>query len=124
VERLYDLRTEYFSHFISFMVLNGLVLLAINGTPEPARNTFFINLWVIVAALWGMGVAIHTVHYVLGVAKEQAVEKAIQREHEYRMALAMNGEAYEKPKRDRLILNDDGEVEAVIEAEAPARQRR
>jgi hypothetical protein len=124
VERMYEMRSEYFSHLISFTFLNGLVLLAINNTPEPARNLFFINLWYIVVAFWGMGMAIHTVQYVMGVAKENAVQKAINREHEYRMALAANGQAYEKPKRDRLVLNDDGELETLVEDEAPARSRR
>ncbi len=121
VERIYEMRSEYFSHLISFVVLNGLVLLAINGTAEAVRNSFFINLWYIVVALWGMGLAIHTVQYVLGVAKENAVQKAIEREHEYRMALAAQGMAYEKPKRDRLVINDDGEIEAIIDDAAPER---
>jgi uncharacterized integral membrane protein len=123
VERIYEMRSEYFSHLISFVVLNGLVLLAINNTDEAARNYFFINVWYFIAVMWGLGMAIHTVQYVLGVAKENAVQKAIEREHEYRMALAASGQVYEKPKRDRLVLNDDGEIEEMIDADEPERIR-
>jgi hypothetical protein len=124
VERIYEMRSEYFSNLIAFLFLNGLVLLALDRTAEPARNYFFINLWYLVAAMWGVGLAIHTVQYLLGVSKEKAVQKAIDREFEYRMTLAANGQAYEKPKRDRLILNDDGELETLIEEEPSSRARR
>ncbi|HUN05358.1 MAG TPA: 2TM domain-containing protein [Aggregatilineales bacterium] len=123
VERIYEMRSEYFSHLISFVVLNGLVLLAINNTDEAARNYFFINVWYFIAAMWGVGMAIHTVQYFLGMAKEKAIQKAIEREHEYRMALAAKGQVYEKPKRDRLVLNDDGEIEEIIDEEEPGRIR-
>lgn len=123
VERIYEMRSEYFSHLISFVVLNGLVLLAINNTDEVARNYFFINVWYLIAAMWGVGMAIHTVQYFLGMAKEKAIQKAIEREHEYRMALAANGQVYEKPKRDRLVLNDDGEIEEIIDEDEPERIR-
>jgi hypothetical protein len=33
VERLYDLRSEYFSHLIAFLTLNGLILWSVNNTP-------------------------------------------------------------------------------------------
>lgn len=123
VERIYEMRSEYFSHLISFVVLNGLVLLAINNTDEAARNYFFINVWYFIAAMWGVGMAIHTVQYFLGMAKEKAIQKAIEREHEYRMALAAKGQVYEKPKRDRLVLNDDGEIEEIIDEDEPERIR-
>lgn len=123
VERIYEMRSEYFSHLISFVVLNGLVLLAINNTDEVARNYFFINVWYFIAAMWGVGMAIHTVQYFLGMAKEKAIQKAIEREHEYRMALAAKGQVYEKPKRDRLVLNDDGEIEEIIDEDEPERIR-
>lgn len=123
VERIYEMRSEYFSHLISFVVLNGLVLLAINNTDEAARNYFFINVWYFIAAMWGVGMAIHTVQYFLGMAKEKAIQKAIEREHEYRMALAAKGQVYEKPKRDRLVLNDDGEIEEIIDEEEPGQIR-
>jgi hypothetical protein len=85
-------------------------------------NTFFVNLWYVVVALWGVGMAIHTVQYLSDVGKERAVQRAIEREHEYRMLLAQRGEVYEKPKRDRLILNDDGEIETLADEDAPARR--
>jgi hypothetical protein len=120
VTRIYDKRTEFFSHLVAYVMVNGFVWLAWISTDSSARMT-----WILPAAMsvgWGMGLIIHMLDFINHIARERAVEREIQKEREWRMS-------YEKPKRDRVTrLSSDGELYDVVdddetEEESPLRRR-
>jgi hypothetical protein len=109
ITKRYAMRGEFYGHLVSFLIFNGVIWYAwVTTDPEVAMPGILL---VIFTALWFMGLASHTVSYLLGEAREHAIEKAIERERAYRSGILI-----EKPKRDlRARLTEDGELIEAIE---------
>ncbi|MEP6984632.1 MAG: 2TM domain-containing protein [Chloroflexota bacterium] len=115
----YNNRAEFFSHLVAFLVVNGLIWLLL----DP-QGTWFTVAGVF-SGLWGMGLVIHFIQYLMKEAQERAIEKEIERERAWRRNIPEMAEGEIKRKRDRLTLNHDGELmEIVEEDDAPVRRRR
>ena len=115
----YNNRAEFFSHLVAFLVVNGLIWLLL----DP-HDTWFTVAGVF-SGLWGMGLVIHFIQYLMKEAQERAIEKEIERERAWRRGSDALQEGEIKRKRDRLTLNHDGELmEIVEEDDAPVRRRR
>jgi hypothetical protein len=114
----YNNRSEFFSHLVAYLVANGLLwfLLQPQGTWFTVAGIF--------SGLWGMGLVIHFIQYLMKEAQERAIEKEIQREREWRRGSSEMQEGEIKRKRDRLTLNHDGELMEIVEDDAPVRRRR
>lgn len=114
----YNNRAEFFSHLVAFVVTNGLLWFLL----QPGGTWFTIA--AIFSGLWGMGLVIHLVQYLMKEAQERAIEREIERERAWRRG---NGELQVgeiKRKRDRLTLNHDGELMEIVEDDSPASRRR
>ena len=114
----YNNRAEFLSHLVSFMVANGIVW----GLLSPSGMWFTVA--AIVMGLWGMGLVIHFVQYVMKEAQERAIEREIERERAWRRNTGEMHEGEIKRKRDRLTLNHDGELMEIVEDEVPLTRRR
>lgn len=118
----YNERIGYFSHLISFLIINGAAWGVWLATPESARSGFLSVVLLISSVGWLVGMVIHTMVYAMTEARERAIERAINDEREWSTG--------EKPKRDpRVRLTIDGELEEVVDDEtdyttAPERKRR
>ncbi len=114
----YNNRAEFFSHFVAFSVVNGLLWLLL----QPQGTWFTIA--GIFSGLWGMGLVIHFIQYLMKEAQERAIEREIQHEREWRRGSGEMQEGEIKRKRDRLTLNHDGELMEIVEDDAPVSRRR
>ncbi len=114
----YNNRAEFFSHFVAFVIVNGLLWFLL----QPEGTWFTIA--GIISGLWGMGIVIHFIQYVMKEAQERAIEREIQREREWRRGSSAMQEGEMKQKRDRLTLNHDGELMEIVEDDAPVSRRR
>ena len=70
----YNNRAEFFSHLVAFLVANGLIW----GLFDPSGTWFTVA--GIFTGLWGMGLVIHFIQYVMKEAQERAIEREIERE--------------------------------------------
>ncbi len=114
----YNNRAEFFSHFVAFMVANGLVW----GVLKPEFGWF--TFAAVVMGLWFMGLVIHFIQYLMKEAQERAIEREIERERAWRRSTGEMQEGEIKRKRDRLTLNHDGELMEIVEDDAPVNRRR
>ena len=117
----YNNRIAFYSHLISFLIINGAAWGLWFGTVEYTRSGILGVLLLISSVGWLVGMLIHAIIFGLMEARERAIERAIAAEREWSTG--------EKPKRDsRLRLTVDGELEAVTDDEeveyAPERKRR
>lgn len=115
IKKRYDNRVEFISHIVSFLGAN----LVLWGVLQPQYG------WYTLASLamggWFIGVLCHAVVFWGKEAQERAIERAIEREREFR---SQNPEAYIKPKRDRLSLTADGELLDVIDEDESLAKKR
>lgn len=118
VTRRYNNRAEFLSHLVAYFAINGLIW----GVFGP--NGFFFTVAAMFSGLWGTGLVIHGVQYVMKEAQENAIEKEIEREREWRRNYTMPVDDSIKQKRDRLTLNHDGELMDIVEEDVPVRRRR
>lgn len=103
VEERFKERTEFFMHLVIYVIINamlwGIYIFSGGGWP-----------WPIVPMLgWGAGLFAHGVEVFAGSSfwierRERAIQQEIERERMRRMGY------FEKPKRERLRLSDDGEL--------------
>ena len=114
----YNNRAEFYSHLVAYLIVNGIIWILLQ--PE---GTWF-TLAAIFSGLWGMGLVIHLIQYVMKEAQERAIEKEIERERAWRRNTGDMQEGEIKRKRDRLTLNHDGELMEIVEDDAPVNRRR
>ena len=114
----YNNRAEFFSHLVAFLAANGILWALLH----PVGTWFTIA--GIFTGLWGMGLVIHFIQYLMKEAQERAIEREIERERAWRRGNADLEEGEIKRKRDRLTLNHDGELMEIVEDDAPAQRRR
>jgi fatty acid desaturase len=100
MERRYAIRAEFFSHFIAYMVFNG-VLWAFFLDIRTLMDGGWSALGVLLTGGWSIGIAIHFVQYYFSEMRERAIQQAIDRERKL---------YYSKAKR-LVRLNDEGELE-------------
>jgi hypothetical protein len=118
----YNNRIGFYSHLISFLIINGLAWALWIATPEAARSGILSVLLVVSSGGWLVGMLIHGLIYGMTEARERAIERAIAAEQGW--------DAGEKPKRDpRVRLTIDGELEEIDDDEsdytpAPERKRQ
>src|SRR5215213_3374088 len=74
----YNNRSEFFSHLVAFLVANGLLW----GLLDPQGTWFTVA--GIFSGLWGMGLVIHFIQYLMKEAQERAIEREIDRERAWR----------------------------------------
>lgn len=118
ITRRYNNRTEFLSHLVAYVVINGLLW----GLLSPGG--FFFTLSAIFSGLWGTGLAIHGLQFVMKEAQENAIEKEINRERAWRRNREEIPEREVKRKRERLTLNHDGELMDIVEEDVPVSKRR
>ena len=114
----YNNRAEFFSHLVAYLVVNGVLWMFL----QPSGTWFTIA--GIFSGLWGMGVVIHFIQYVMKEAQERAIEREIERERAWRRGSGELQDGEMKRKRDRLTLNHDGELMEIVEDDAPVNRRR
>ncbi|MBI1281661.1 MAG: hypothetical protein GC179_26280 [Anaerolineaceae bacterium] len=114
----YNNRAEFFSHLVAFLVVNGLFWSLL----QP-QGTWFTVVGII-SGLWGMGLAIHFIQYLMKEAQERAIEREIERERAWRRGSSEMQDPEIKHKRDRLTLSHDGELMEIVEDDAPVNRRR
>ena len=114
----YNNRAEFYSHLVAYLIVNGIIWILLQ--PE---GTWF-TLMAIFSGLWGMGLVIHFIQYVMKEAQERAIEKEIERERAWRRNMGEIQEGEIKRKRDRLTLNHDGELMEIVDDDAPVNRRR
>ncbi len=103
ITRRYDNLIEFFSHLVAYVVVAVLVFGV--WRPEAGWGT----LAQVVMGLWFMGLMIHAVQFVLKEARERAIEKAIERENQWRRANWVDADEQPAP-RSVAHLSDDGEL--------------
>jgi hypothetical protein len=110
IQKRYDDRAGFFIDLVCFLVFCGGIWVAWFGTwPMESRMTAVIPL--VITLGWGVGVLSHMITFVMGEARERAIEEAIERERAWR-----DGSLLEKPKREqRMRLSDEGELVEVVE---------
>ncbi|MBZ0286361.1 MAG: 2TM domain-containing protein [Anaerolineae bacterium] len=107
----YNNRIGFYSHLISFLIINGLGWGLWLATPEMARSGILSVLLLISSAGWLVGMLIHALIYGMTEARDRAIERAIAAERGW--------DTGEKPKRDpRVRLTIDGELEEIDDDEA------
>src|SRR5574342_579499 len=82
ITRRYNNRSEFFGHLVAFLVFNAILW----GVLHPTDLGYTIAS--LFSGLWGLGLAIHFVQFVMKEAQENAIEKAIEREREWRSGYA------------------------------------
>jgi hypothetical protein len=130
VQERFNKQKELSIHAMIYFVINLLVWgLWVSGWAyrlpviEGIADAFGILVPLVVTVGWGVGLVSHVLDYYYSVGggarrREQIIEREIEREIALR-------QTYEKPKRDRLTLTDDGELEEVAEDDySPAEKRR
>lgn len=118
ITRRYNNRSEFLSHLVAFIVINGIVW----GILDPGG--LFFTIAAVGLGLWGMGLVIHAVQFVMKEAQENAIEKAIERERAWRRNGGDLSDGEIKRKRERLTLNHDGELMDIVEDDMPVSKRR
>ncbi|MCA0456810.1 MAG: 2TM domain-containing protein [Chloroflexi bacterium] len=118
ISRRYNNRAEFLSHLVAYAAINGFIW----GVLGPSG--IYFTLAAILSGLWGTGLVIHGVQFVLKEAQERAIEREIERERAWRRNMDQVPDGEIKRKRDRLTLNDDGELLEIIEDDVPVRRRR
>ncbi len=114
----YDNRAEFYGHLIAFVIFNGILW----GVGNPIG--FGHTVAMLITAGWGMGVAIHFVQFVMKEARENAIEKAIERERQWRGTYNIP-EPEMKRKRARLSdLSDDGELIEIVDDDEDVQYKR
>lgn len=111
----FNARAEFFGHLAGFLA-SGAGLFIFSGTIQ-ANIPWLMSICTVGMMLWGIGLVIHFANFVMAEMRESAIERAIERERQLR------GTSYEeavelfeeKPKRERLRLTDDGELEPIDE---------
>jgi hypothetical protein len=129
VQERFNKQKELSIHGMVYIVINLLVWgLWLSGLayeiPVVAgiADAFQWLVPLVVTIGWGVGLAAHALDYYYSVGggarrRDQVIEREIERE----MALR---QAYEKPKRDRLTLTEDGELEEITEDDYSPDQKR
>ncbi len=115
ITKRYANRAEFFSHLVSFVVVN----LAIWSLLTNQLREWALLLPVqICAGLWLMGLLVHATQFLLVEMRERAIEKAIERERDWRTAMPYT------PERDLSHLAEDGELQTDYYEMTPKRKRR
>lgn len=110
IKRRYAARTEFFSHLIPFVIINGLIWLSWMMTPSWLRMS--IGPLLIFSGLWLSGLLVHMVQMLGKEAEEKAFMDEVNAERETRTR-------YDKPYNAQLYrLTDEGELESEGEDEA------
>jgi 2TM domain-containing protein len=110
ITKRYENRAEFYGHLIAFIVFNGVLW----GVLHPVDAGYTIS--TLISGLWGLGLAVHFIQFLMKEAQEKAIEKAIERERQWRTGSYAAEETDMKRKRDRLTgLSDDGELYEIIE---------
>ena len=107
-------RMEFYQHVVAYVVINAMLLIA------------FRDQWWVIFPLfgWGLGVIMHGMEVFLDDPARR--ERAIAREMA-KLGYAPTDAAAEKPKRERVMLADDGELiyeDEVVHDEESARRRQ
>lgn len=117
IEQRYNNRIAFFSHLTAFLLVNLLgwflymLYLPVGG--------LLLALLLLGSGGWLVGMAIHTIIYVLSEARDRAIETALTQARGEPDSLA------EKPKRSwRSRLAEDGELLELAEAEVSDRMGR
>jgi hypothetical protein len=118
IEKKYDERQGLLIHAAAFVVFNILIW-GIYLMVGPAEIEFPFPIFV--TGGWGIGMLGHAMTYYNRYGggarrKEAAIQAEIQR---YKEEIGY----YEKPKRQHLELNDDGEIDSVMEEETRSERR-
>jgi hypothetical protein len=105
-------RQEFYHHLAAYVVINAMLLIAFRG-----------QWWVIFPLFgWGLGLITHGLEVFLDDPLRR--ERAIAREME---KLGYKASEPEKPKRERVMLSDDGELiyehEQASESQEDARKQ-
>jgi len=106
ITKRYANRPQFFGHLAAFVVVNGLGWLLLWPLPGIL---FYAALFV--SGSWFLGLLIHTINFIMTEARENAIEQAIEAERRWRDM----PEQEMKRKRERLTLNDDGEIETTYD---------
>jgi len=107
ITKRYENRSEFYGHLAGFIVFNAILWFGLNP------SGFGYTVAMLITGGWGLGLAVHFINFVMKEARENAIEKAIEREREWR---GYAPESEMKRKRDRLTrLTDDGELVEIVE---------
>jgi hypothetical protein len=120
ITKRYDNRAEFYGHLVAFVIFNGIMW----GVLHP--TDFGHTLAVLISAGWGMGLAIHFIQFLMKEARENAIEKAIERERQWRGTYNNTvPEPEMKRKRARLSdLSDDGELIEIVDDDEDVQYKR
>lgn len=115
ITKRYANRAEFFSHLISFVVVNLIVWSFLGG---QLRDWGLMLPAQLCAGLWFMGLLIHASQFLMTEMRERAIEKAIERERDWKAAIPYREDV------DISHLTDDGELQTDYYETAPKRKRR
>lgn len=122
ITKRYENRTQFYGHLIGFIAVNGFLW----GVLQPSG--FGSTLSILITGGWTLGILIHFVNFLFTESRENAIEKAIERERQWRGErgdVVVVPEAEMKRKRERLSdLADDGELIEIVEDEEEQRYKR
>lgn len=121
IEKRYDNRSGFYIHLAVFLIVNLGIWIAWLFTDPLARMNPVLPLLVTLG--WGAGFIAHMIDFIMAEARENAIEKAIERERGWLMEDA----DARKRKRGAARLSSDGEILDIIEddwEDDSARQRR
>ncbi len=117
IEQRYNNRIAFFSHLTAFLLVN-LLGWFLYMAYQPSGD-LLLTLLLLGSGGWLVGMAIHTIIYVLSEARDRAIEAAFTR------ARGEPDSPAEKPKRGRRArLAEDGELLDLAEAEVLERMSR
>lgn len=101
VEKRFERRSEYLSHVVAFVLINGAAWLIF-----PQIMGGFTTICAGISGLWGIAFTIDTVQFILNELKERAIQQEIERERMARYGVGIP----EKAKNRLMRLTDDGEI--------------
>ncbi|MBC8170296.1 MAG: 2TM domain-containing protein [Anaerolineae bacterium] len=102
IEKRFKQRSEYFSHLVAFMLVNG-VGWAIFLQGNNSSSTVCAGISII----WTIAFIIDTVQFIMSELQERTIQREIERERMLRYGV---GEMTEKTKNRLMRLTDDGEI--------------
>lgn len=101
VEKRFKQRSEYFSHVVAFVLINGAAWLIF-----PQIMGGFSTICAGISVLWSIAFLIDTIQFVMNELKERTIQQEIERERMLRYGVDMS----EKAKNRLMYLTDDGEI--------------
>ena len=78
ITKRYENRTQFFAHLAGFIVFNAVIWFGLN--PQGLG----LAVMTIVTGGWALGMTIHFVNFIMTESRERAIEKAIERERQWR----------------------------------------